>query len=160
MNNYTYTYPCRNVYNIIENYTSHFIEKGCVWEGVGYRTKTVTYWPPQLSGYHSLFFPFSWAAQPGCLGAQPLLRHGSHSNIFSPTDLNFLSPGLYNNLTPTYFLWASQFSHSVQPLDSQGCPLISWYLRPDAPVIYTGAFLLLTAWLGQRSICNSMCGHR
>ena len=34
-------------------------------------------------------------------------------------------------------------------------PLISWYLRPDAPVIYTGAFLLLTAWPGRRSICNT-----
>ena len=28
----------------------------------------------------------------------------------SPTDLDFLSPGLYNNLTPTYFLQASQFA--------------------------------------------------
>ena len=32
--------------------------------------------------------------------------------------------------------------------------LISWYLRPDAPVIYTGAFVLLTAWPSRRSICN------
>ena len=36
-------------------------------------------------------------------------------------------------------------------------PLISWYLWPDAPVIYTGALLLLTAWLGRRSICNIYC---
>ena len=35
---------------------------------------------------------------------------GSHSSIFSPTDLNFLSPGLYNNLMSTYFLRASQFA--------------------------------------------------
>ena len=43
-------------------------------------------------------------------------------------------------------------SHSIQPFDSQGCP--PWYLRPDAPVIYTGAFLLLTAWPG--SICYTI----
>ena len=43
-------------------------------------------------------------------------------------------------------------SHSIQPLNSQDFPLIPWYLWPDAPVIYTGAFLLLTARLG--SICN------
>ena len=42
--------------------------KGCVWEGVGDRTKTATYWPPNSSGYHSLFFPFSWAAQPAAWG--------------------------------------------------------------------------------------------
>ena len=36
--------------------------------------------------------------------------HGSHSSIFSPTDLNFQLPRLYNNLTSTYFLWASQFT--------------------------------------------------
>ena len=88
------------------------------------------------------------------LGAQPLLGHGSHSSIFSPTDLNFLSPGLYNNLTPTYFLRASQFALNSTPRQSRS-PLISWYLRPDAPVIYTSAFLLLTAWPGRRSICNN-----
>ena len=34
-------------------------------------------------------------------------------------------------------------------------PLISWYLWLDAPVIYAGAFLILTAWPGWRSISNS-----
>ena len=43
------------------------------------------------------------------------LGHGPHSGIFSPTDLNFLSPGLYNNLTPTYFLRASQFRTQFNP---------------------------------------------
>ena len=43
--------------------------KGCVWEGVGDRTKTATCWPPpNSSGYYSLSFPFSWAAQPGAWG--------------------------------------------------------------------------------------------
>ena len=56
---------------------------------------------------------------PGCsnggLGAQILLGHGSHSSIFSPTDLNFLLPGLYNNLTSIYFLRASQFHTLFNP---------------------------------------------
>ena len=34
---------------------------------------------------------------------------------------------------------------------------IPWYLRPDAPVIYTGAFLLLIAWPG--SICYNPTNH-
>ena len=78
-----------------------------VWEVSRSLNKTATYWPPNSSGYSSISFPFSWAAQPG---AQPLLEHGSRSSIFSPINLNFLSPGLYNNLTSTSFLWASQFT--------------------------------------------------
>ena len=99
------------------------------------------------------FFSVLLGCSTGGLGTQPLLGHGSHSSIFFPTDLNFLSPGLYNNLTLTYFLRASQFALSSTPRQSRS-PLISWYLRPDASVIYTGAILLLTAWPGRRSICN------
>ena len=84
--------------------------KGCVWEGVGERTKTATYWPPNSSGYHSLSFPFSWDAQPGAWGPSYLLRAGSHSSIrnadfklWTPTNLNFLSPGLYHCFTSTQF---------------------------------------------------------
>ena len=55
-------------------------------------------------------------------GAQPLLGHGSHSSIFSPTDLNFLSPGLYNNLTSTYFLRASQFALNSTSRQSRSPP--------------------------------------
>ena len=89
--------------------------KGCVWEGFGERTKTATYWPHNSSGYYSLSFLFSWAAQPGAWGPSPVLRHGCHSSIFSPTDLNFLSPGLYDKLTSTYFLQASQFRTQFNP---------------------------------------------
>ena len=70
-------------------------------------------------------------------GVQPLLGHGFHSSIFSPNDLNFLSLGLYNNLTSTYFLRASQFrtqfnlsTVEVAPdplISSTGC--ISYLLR-------------------------------
>ena len=80
---------------------------------------------PNSSGHSSIFFPFSWAAQPG---AQPLLGLGSHPSIFFPTDLNFLSPGLYNNLMHTFFLRVSHL-YSIQPVDSQGYPLIPCYLH-------------------------------
>ena len=69
-------------------------------------------------------------------GGPASLGHGPHSSIFSPTDLrlwtptsylqllNFLSPGLYNNLTPTLLPASVTISHSIQPLDSQGLILI------------------------------------
>ena len=76
----------------------------------------------QLFWLSQPFFPVLLGCSTGGLGAQPLMGHGSHSSILSPTDLNFLSPGLYN-LTPTYFLRYN--THSIQPLDSQGRPLIS-----------------------------------
>ena len=130
---YSYANACRNILNTIkasghsslQKYTFHFIWKGCVWE-VSWRPKKdcniLT--PPQLFWLSQPFFSVLLGCSTGGLGAQPLLGHGSHSSIFSPTDLNFLSPGLYNNLTLTYFLRASHL-YSIQPVDGQGYPLIS-----------------------------------
>ena len=123
--NYTYTYACRNIFNTIktsghsslEKYTSHFIER-IVFERELETEKTAKYWP-QLLWPKQRFFPVLL----GCSTAG-LASTGSHSSIIFPTDLNFLSPGLYNNLTSTYFLRASK-SHSIQPLNSQVRPLIS-----------------------------------
>ena len=89
--------------------------KGCVWEGVGDRTKTATYRPPNSSCYHSLSFTFSWGCSTGGLGAQLFTGSWFPFQHLSPTDLNFLSPGLYNNLTSTYFLQASQFRTQFNP---------------------------------------------
>ena len=62
---------------------------------------------------------------------------------------DFLSlPGLYNCSTSTFFLWASQIALNLTRPWSRLYPDI---LRPDAPVIYTGAFPILTTWPG--SIC-------
>ena len=113
----------------LEKYTSHFIRKGFVWEGVGDRTKTATYWPP-LFWISQHFFTVLLGCSIGGLGAQPLLGYGSHSSIFSPTDLNFLSPGLYNNLTSTYFLQPSQFR-------TQFNPSTDW-VTPDLLISSTG----------------------
>ena len=51
---YSYADACRTQrhnedkqHSLLEKYTSHFIWKCWVWEGVGDRTKTAIYWPPQ-----------------------------------------------------------------------------------------------------------------
>ena len=66
--------------------------------------------PPQLFWLSQPFFSVLLGCSTGGLGAQPQLGHGFHSRVFPPTDLNFLSTGLYNNLTSTYFLRASHFT--------------------------------------------------
>ena len=47
----------------------------------------------------------------------------------------------------TYCFTPTQFKPST-------VKVIPWHPQPDAPVIYTGAFFILTAWPGQRPICN------
>ena len=107
------------------------------------------YLDPYSHGHNSVSFPFSRAAQPGswepslsgiCSSFQhflsnrlllnrgswgpPLLGAGSLYRIWSPNDLNFLSPGLYDNLTSTYFLRASQNRTQFNPSTIK---VISWY---------------------------------
>ena len=125
MNNYTYTYACRNIFNTIktsghgflEKYTSHFIRKFCVWEGVGDRTKTATYWPSNSSDWEMVLIPASFL--------QPIwtsCRQG-YIIIWRP---------------PTS---CERHNFALNSIPRQSRPLlISWYLRPGAPVIYTGAF--------------------
>ena len=105
---------------------------------------------PHSYGHNSISFPFYWAAQPGAWGPSlcwnmVLIQAYSLQLIWTPTVWLPVSPRVISLF----------YAHSIQSVDSQGHPLISWYLRPDAPVIYTGAFLLLTAWPSRRSICNT-----
>ena len=97
--------------------------KGLVWEGVGDWTELQHIDPQTLLATRAFLSRSPWLLNRGP-GDQPLLGHGSHSSIFSPTKLNFLSPGLYNNLTSTYFLRASQFALNSTPRQSRS-PLIS-----------------------------------
>ena len=127
---YSYADACRNIFNTIkmsgvsslEKYTSHFIERvDCERElETEQRLQHIDH--PQLLWLSQPFFLFLLGCSTGGLGAQPLLGHGFHSSIFSPTDLNFLSPGLYNNLTPTYFLQASQFHTQFNPMTVKVAP--------------------------------------
>ena len=153
MNNYTYTYTCRIIFNTITTSGHSSFEKiylslywkGCVWEGVGDWTKTATYWPPPTLWLSQPFFPVLLGCSTGGQGAQPLLGHGFHSSIFSPINTNFLCTELFYCFTPT------QFKPST-------VKVIPWHPRLDAPGIYTGAFLILTAWSDRRSICNLCLG--
>ena len=134
---YSYADACRNIFNTIkmsghsslEKYVpltlfESWLRKGYCVRGELETEQNCNILTPKLFWLKHHFFPVLLGCSTEGLGAQPLLRHGSHSSIFSPTDLNFLSPGLYNNLTFTYFLRASHL-HSLQPVDSQGYPLIS-----------------------------------
>ena len=78
MNNYTYTYACRKRrhdkderHSSLEKYTSHFIWKGCVWEGVGDGTE-MQHIDPLFIGHNRVFFPVLLGCSTGDLGAQPL----------------------------------------------------------------------------------------
>ena len=100
---------------------------------------------PSSSGYSSTSFPFCWAAQPGAMMADLSVGSGSHcfelQQLTPNSDIQLTqtscSTGLYNCLTSTCFSErriCTQFNPST-------VKVIPWYLRPDAPVIYTGAFL-------------------
>ena len=106
-----------------------------MWE-VSWRLNiTAKYWPPTLMAITAFLsrFPGLLNRGPGGLAS---LGHGPHFSLFSPTDLNFLSPGLYNDLTSTLLLASVTISHSIQPLDSQG--------RPRSPDIFNRMHLLFT----------------
>ena len=130
-NNYTYTYTYRNIFNTIrtsghsslEKYTSHFIERVVCERWVGDWTE-LQHIDLHSSGHSRISFPFSYAAQSGAWEPNLCWDMVLIPASSSPTDVNFLSPGLYSNLTSTYFLRASQFALS-STLDSQARPLIS-----------------------------------
>ena len=73
-------------------------------------------------------------------------RHKSHS--FNSNWLNFLCTELYNSSMPTFFLWVSQIA-LIQPVHGQG------YILIFLDRMHSGAFPILTARLGWRSIYNN-----
>ena len=95
--------------------------KGCVWEVSWKPNRTATYWPP-LFWLSQPFFPILLGCSTGGLGAQPLQGHSSHSSIFLSNWSEL--PGLYNNLTPTYFLQVSQFALNSTSRQSRSPPEI------------------------------------
>ena len=160
MNNYTYTYACRIIFNTIttsghsslEKYTSHFIER-VVCERESETEQRLQHIDPHSSSYNSISFPFSWAAQLGVW--EPSLCWDMVLIPASSLQLIWTSyrQGHIIIWHPPTSCECHNFTLNSTPRQSRS-PLISWYLRPDAPVIYTGAFLLLTVW--PESICNSM----
>ena len=123
--------------------------KDCVWEGVGDRTELQHIDPPHFYGNNNVSFPF-WAAQTGAWGPSLSGCLFSLPHLISNWLTSCLHPGSIIICRPLFFLRASQFcTHSTHPRSRLWCPDIP---RPDAPVIYTGAFPILTAWPGRRSI--------
>ena len=169
--NYTYTYICGNIINNNDErthffrkiYLSHFIRKGCdrVTNGLCLRgeletEQTATYWPQVpltiaalLSYSAGLLNRGSWGPKPSAGSWFSLPRTATR------TPTNWLQL-IWTSCRRGYIIICrpptSCERHLIQPVDSQGYPLIPWYLWPDAPVVYTSAFLLLTGWSG--SICN------
>ena len=109
MNNYTYTYACRNIFNSIKTSGQSSLEKnipltlskGLCVRGSWRPNQDCNILTAQLFWLSKPFFPVVLGCSTGDLVAKPLLGHGSHSSIFSPTDSNFLCTELYYCFTPT-----------------------------------------------------------
>ena len=134
-----------NKHTSLEKCISHFIRKGCErvvcerWVGDWTDCNILT---PSSSVFSSTSFSFSWAAQPGVLRKPALcwelVLTDSNSNKMIQLTRTVCGTGLYNCLTTTCFLWR----RNCTELNPSTVKIILWYLRPDAPVIYTGASLI------------------
>ena len=158
----TYTYTCGNIVNTImtnghtslEKYTSHtlfeMVAKGLCVRGELETEQNCNILTPSTSGYSSTFF--SWAARsPGLFNRGPwgpqalslelvlmLASYLQNSDSNSKLTRTSCATGLYNYLASTCFSErriCTQFNPST-------VKVIPWNLRPDAPVICTGAFLI------------------
>ena len=98
---------------------------------------------PSSSGHRGISSSFCWAAQPGSWGSKPSVSSWfSLPRTATRTPTNWLQltetvcgTGLYNCLTSTFFLWrcnCTEFNPSTGKV-------ITWYLRPDAPVSWLTA---------------------
>ena len=119
-----------------------------MWEGVGRPNKDCNILTPNSSGYHSLSSPFSWAAQPGPGGLASALTWFPFQHLLSNWS-KLPVTGVIIWHPPTSF--ERHNSHSIQPLDSQGRPLIS---STGYTCYLHRSISLLTVWPGQSSICN------
>ena len=158
----------------LEKYTSHFIWKGSKgllkfllcerWVGDWTELQHID---PHSYSHHSVSFPFSWVAQPGAWGPSFSGTWSLFQHLLSNwSELQLLNRGswwppllgagsLYSILSPTRTSCAPSYIIVLRPLNStcRQSRLFPWCLRPDALVIYTGAFPILTAQPG--SICNT-----
>ena len=119
------------------SFYSKVLRKGYVWEVSWRLNKDCNVLTPSSSIFSITSFSFCWAAQPGTQRAQLSAGSCSHCLELQQTNSNSkltrISCGteLYNCLTPTCFIERRiciQFSPST-------VKVISWYLRPDAPVL-------------------------
>ena len=129
--------------------------KSCVWEEVGDRTE-LQHIDPHSIGHNRVSFPFSWDAQPEAWGPT-LLGAGFLYRILKPTGLVFKLTDFLSS--PSYIIVQRPPSYGrhnfalIQPVHGQGYNILI-IPRPVAPAIYIGAFPILTAQPGRRSIYN------
>ena len=102
-------------HNSLEKYTSHFIER-IVLQHIDP--------PPNTSGYNSIYFPCSWAAQleawgPSICWDMVLIPASFLQLIWSSCHRGYII--IWHPPTSC----ERHNSHSIQPVDSQDCPLIS-----------------------------------
>ena len=164
MTNYTNTCICMHNHNddtikmsdtVLRKIYPLTLFERVVWEGVGDRTE-LQHIDPHSYG-HQCFFPVLLGCSTGGLGAQPLwvlvFSTASYLQlVWSPTDWISCALSYIIVQRPPSSCGRHNFA-LIQPVHGQGYNLdIS---RPDAPVIYTGAFPILTAQPGRRSIYNT-----
>ena len=138
----------------LEKYTSHFIWKGCVWEGVGDRTEQQHSDPhsyghnsflsrsprmfnrglgdPASLGHdpHSSIFSPIATAQSGVWGP-PLLGAGSLYRILSPTDLKLWTPTAQSGSWGPPLLGAGSLYSILSPTNSNFlCTELYYYFTP------------------------------
>ena len=87
---------------------------------------------------------------PTLLGAAFLYRNLSPTGLVSKLTDFLSSPSYIIVQRPLLLVGVTNCTHSAHPWSR----LHSAIPQPDVPVIYIGAFLILTAWLGRRSIYN------
>ena len=153
---YSYADACRNIFNTVKTSGHSFLEKiylslyskGLCVRGNRRPNRTTTYCPPNSSGYNSISFPFSWAAQLGdwrssLLWDLVLIPASSLQLICLP-----VTPQLYNYLTSTCLLWASKFTLNSTLRQSRLSPTIFDRMH----LLFTQVHFLF--WqLGQGPIC-------
>ena len=118
---------------LLEKYTTHFIWKGSkgllkvlLWEGVGDRTD-LQHIDPHSYGLNSVFFPFSWAAQPGGWGPSLSGTCSSFQHLLS----NWSDQTDRTSSAPSYIIVrhppSSCGRHKSHSFNSSTVKVISWY---------------------------------
>ena len=138
----------------LEKYTSNTlferVAKGLCVRGELETELTSAYWPPVLLSHSAgLLNQGSWGPKPSAGNWFSLPRTATRN----PTNWLQLTrtvcgTGLYNWLTPTYFLWASH-QHRIQPVHRSRL-----YLD-----VFDRMHLFLDWRLGRRSICYTLTLH-
>ena len=129
-----------------------------VWEVSWRRNRTATKLTPTLMDITTFLSPSRGLLNGGGAGGPASLGHGPIPASSLQLTWTSCRRGYKIIWRPPTSCECHNFALNSNPQQSRS-PLISWYLRPDAPVTYTGAFLLLTAWSGRRSLCNNKWSH-